>query len=608
MKFARAQSKDAIVYPMSDAITADESDCEKRVPEKKAILKNASGLLSFDLVITECLAALTVSFVAISLGAAFGAMSGRGALAGIMSAGIISLFTGLFGGTRIQCSGPTGPMTAISSVLISKVYLDGIVCDDTPSVEYDDDISELTMHCRLYNDKFVNMAFTIMCIFLFIMAVLRLGSLCTLVPKLVISGFMNGIAFIIWINEFCKIFGLNGKPQLTGPLFANALVILVTLLMVFRMGNVINWLVKKAEEKCDEKVVKCAGVAKKMLPTTLLTMLLMTIFVSIGELFTPGSKIQRVTMGASITSGSDISNMLVRNFPDQWTGGDILIALPFAANLAMLAYLDSLLTSLVVDKMVQEKFHTDEITKQNKELAAQGFANLLSTLFGGIPGAQATIRSVLIINENASTRAAGVLVGIFVLMEMVVLQDAIALIPSAVFSGILIKVGSDVLAWVPLTTYFTQIRMEPHKQEISHIQMWGYITGTTIVTAAGYLNLAVGIFTIAYYVHRHHDNGFPDLFEEQPCKVDRVGSLGDLEMMNESVADKDDEVTFTKVSSTSTLQELTLSDDGSPGDDDDQSPEIENNKYDPSERRSDKIKALILFLVCIVFQVLELIS
>ena len=119
----------------------------------------------------------------------------------------------------------------------------------------------------------------------------------------------------------------------------------------------------------------------------------------------------------------------------------------------MLCYLDTLLTSLVMDKKMTQKFERDERTKQNKELAAQGVATAAISMVGGIPGAQATIRSVLILNEGATWRLAGVAVGIFVLIEMLIFQDYIGLIPVAVFAGILFKVGYDVFDWGPTVTY-----------------------------------------------------------------------------------------------------------------------------------------------------------
>ena len=85
--------------------------------------------------VQEFLAGVTVSFVAISLGAAFGVASGRGALAGILSAGVIALITSAFGGTRVQCSGPTAPMTAVTILLATAVS--GDLLANHPGVDPD---------------------------------------------------------------------------------------------------------------------------------------------------------------------------------------------------------------------------------------------------------------------------------------------------------------------------------------------------------------------------------------------------------------------------------------------------------------------------------------
>ena len=90
----------------------------------------------------------------------------------------------------------------------------------------------------------------------------------------------------------------------------------------------------------------------------------------------------------------------------------ILLALPYAFQLSLLCYLDTLLTSLVIDRMTGEK------TRQNKEIAAQGIANGTVALMGGIPGAQATIRSVLVVKEGGSQRIVGFFIGLFVLVEI----------------------------------------------------------------------------------------------------------------------------------------------------------------------------------------------
>merc|ERR1711881_241013 len=206
--------------------------------------------------------------------------------------------------------------------------------------------------------------------------------------------------------------------------------------------------------------------------------------------------IKRVDVGEPISSFSDVSNLFSSNVPTQWSGSWLAKAIPFALNLTMLCYLDTLLTSLVMDQKVDEKY--DEVnrwpkTNQNKELFAQGIANAFVALFGGLPGAQATIRSVLILNEGARTRVACVCVGVFAIIEMVALQSLVGLIPAAVFSGVLLKVGHDVFDYEPVTNYLKCTvwgRPPPSGSSpvVSHIDMI-FIIGTTMVTIFVDLNI-----------------------------------------------------------------------------------------------------------------------
>merc|ERR1712093_744749 len=215
-------------------------------------------------------------------------------------------------------------------------------------------------------------------------------------------------------------------------------------------------------------------------------------------------------VGEPISSFSDVSGLFARNFPSRWSGSWIAKAIPFALNLTMLCYLDTLLTSLVMDQKVDEKY--DEVnrwpkTNQNKELFAQGIANAFIALFGGLPGAQATIRSVLILNEGARTRIAGICVGLFVVVEMIALQGLIGMIPSAVFSGVLVKVGYDVLDWPPAWTYIkTMLLKRPaptgdNDVHVAHIDMV-FVIGTTLVTVFVNLNVAVAAFTLLFFLGR----------------------------------------------------------------------------------------------------------
>ena len=418
----------------------------------------------------QLLAGLTVSFVAISLGAAFGVLSGRGALAGILSAGVIALITAALGGTRVQCSGPTAPMTAVTILLVSAVT--GGLLAEHPTVD---------------PDRFINLVLLLTGVFLIVAAVLRLGRFVRWVPKVVISGFMNGIAVLIWVGEIQSLFGWWGKNNYTGGIVINLIVAAMTLILIVVLPSLLG--------RVDRRL-------NSFFPATLLAIVIATAICSFCQL-----QIQRVSLGASISSVQDLTTMVAHHFPTEWSLSLLLLALPFALQLMMLAYLDTLLTSLVVDRKYQLMHQISAATRPNKELAAQGVANASVALFGGIPGAQATIRSVLILNEGATMRFAGIMVGVFVLIEMLLFQDWIGLIPQAVFSGVLLKVGYDVFDWSPIMSYFrrrvrdTGVGGVAQSNSVSHWAM-AFIVGTTLITVFVNLTAAVLLASVLFYLLR----------------------------------------------------------------------------------------------------------
>ena len=416
------------------------------------------------------LAGLTVSFVALSLGAAFGILSGRGAFAGMISAALIATVTALLGGTRVQCSGPTGPMTTVTAVLVAAVY------------------SNIAIKFPGYNpEHIINITIFMMAGILVLFAIFRLGKYVSYVPTVVVSGFMNGIAIIIWLDQIKELFGLNGHTALEGHLNQNALLFVLSIALMFLIPRITRRYLAKFES---------------LLSATLLTLILTTMGSYVFHL-----DVERIQLSASLKNMGDLSTLVATQWPTTFSLDIFIFALPFAFQLAFLCYLDTLLTSLVVDKM------TGEVTRRDKELFAQGIAGGVAGLVGGIPGAQATIRSVLIVKERGTLRMAGILVGIFALVEMILFQDAINLIPKAVFAGILMKVGYDVFDWTPPRLYLKELFRHPvanlhhffsrHDDEpifVTNREMV-IIIGTTLVTALWDLNIAVGIFTALFYLH-----------------------------------------------------------------------------------------------------------
>ncbi len=446
------------------------------MPKKQILLQNI-------------IAGLTVSFVALSLGAAFGLLSGRGAFSGMLSAGLIATVTAILGGTRVQCSGPTGPMTAVTAVIVAKAF--DQFQTGMPGVS---------------PEHAVNITIILMAAIVLLFALFRLGKFAAYVPNVVVSGFMNGIAIIIWLDQFQKLFGWGGKGQFAGAVEQNAGIFALSVVLVFSLPKLTKALMPRFAS---------------LLSATILTLIIATIASHML-----GFDIERVQLTSSLKSASDVTDLVAAHWPSTWTWDVVNFALPWAFQLAFLAYLDTLLTSLVVDKM------TGETTKPNKELAAQGVAGGLVALIGGIPGAQATIRSVLIVREKGTLRLAGILVGVFALLEMILFQDVINMIPQAVFAGILVKVGYDVFDWRPVRLYCGQIARSPsgalkkifsrHDDEaiyVTHREMF-LIAGTTTLTVIWDLNKSVAIFTALFYIHN--------------CVLNRKNPMRDLKAPAES--------------------------------------------------------------------------
>jgi SulP family sulfate permease len=409
--------------------------------------------------LTDILSGLTVSFAALSLGAAFGVMSGRGAMSGMIGAAIIPIVASTFGGTRIQASGPTAPMTAITALLVAFAH---------------DRFAESSTHA----EQLITLTILLSAVLIIITGLLKLGRFIQVVPQVVVLGFMNGIAVLIWVDQLKKLFGIGEAVQIGGNMTTNILVAFSSLALIY----LIPFTIKK---------LKISHDYSRFMPPILITIVVFTFFTIYSEV-----NIERVQLGSEIHSLSDFTELITSYFPTDkifYSTETLWIILPFAIQLCLLAYLDSLLTSLVVDKMTKEK------TNSNKELVAQGLANGVSGLLQGIPGAQATIRSVLLLKEGAQTRLAGVLVGVFALLGFLVFNNLITLIASAVFVGVLFKAGLDVLDYDFPTHY---IKRKWYLNRMRNFQLL-FILYTTIVTVIIDLNVAVISATIMYYLAKY---------------------------------------------------------------------------------------------------------
>ena len=429
-------------------------------------------------VLQNLLVAVTVSFIALSLGAAFGVLSGRGAFVGMFSAGVIAFIAAALGGTRVQCSGPVAPMAAIMAVLFSTVM-----------AEYAQDPLALG---GMEPHHFLNLVCFICGGVLLLMAVLRTGFLITYVPEAVISGFMTGISLIIWIGQIEFVFGLRGKQALQGPLWINLTIIAATIILAVGTFHVLKRILPKLA---------------RVMPGTLVAIFVLTVLASALRL-----DVEKVSLGGSIPDWSGFLDMIKAQIPPVVTGAAFLRALPSGIEFALICYLDSLMVAMIVDRLTGEK------TRKNKELAAQGAANAAVGLIGGVPGTQASIRSVMMIKEGATMRLAGMMVGVFVIIEMLALQSWIAMIPQAVFVGILTKVAWDVCDKKPLWRYVARRPDAPDTLDFC------VILGTALLTVYS-LTLAVCVFTALHYTVRFLQKRYgsrPPVMAERPYAEEQV--------------------------------------------------------------------------------------
>ncbi len=330
---------------------------------------------------------LTAGIVALPLALAFGVASGAGAAAGLYGAIALGLIAALFGGTRMQISGPTGPMTVVFASTL--VAVGGNL--------------QMAMAAVL-----VGGALQIL------LAAFKAGALVRFIPYPVVSGFMSGIGIIIILLQIAPLLGANpvaapisaliGVPRTIASAELQALFLGgMTLLIVFRMPMWVS----------------------RVVPAPLVALIAMTLLSVAGGFEVP--VIGEIPMG--------LPDLALPSFTiETWT-----TVLVLGATLALLGSIDSLLTSLVADSVTRTRH------EPNRELVGQGIGNMLCALVGGLPGAGATMRTVVNIKAGGRGRLSGVTHALFLLALLLGAAPLATQIPLAVLAGILIKVGVDIL-------------------------------------------------------------------------------------------------------------------------------------------------------------------
>lgn len=337
---------------------------------------------------------LTAGVIALPLALAMGVASGLGPIAGLYGAIFVGFFAALFGGTESQISGPTGPMTVVVAGLVA-------------SIAAHPDLSG--------NVELIFTAIVLAGIFQIVMGACKLGHYIRLVPYPVISGFMSGIGGIIIILQISPLLGHETPAGTLDALFYTPTAINDMNVMTLFLGALTLFIALKWPQKLG-----------KFLPSPLAALIIGTVI----SLF-----ISNVPILGDIPSG------LPQIHLPEITSVSFFIVVEAAFVLALLGAIDSLLTSLVADNMTRTRHDS------NKELIGQGIGNTFAGLFGGAPGAGATMRTVVNIRTGGKTRISGMVHALFLLAIVLGLGPYASVIPNAVLAGILVKVGIDIIDW-----------------------------------------------------------------------------------------------------------------------------------------------------------------
>ena len=337
---------------------------------------------------------ITSTVVALPVSLAFGVASGLGAAAGLYGAIAVGFFASVFGGTRSQISGPTAPMTVSMAII-------------------------LTSHATNLTEALTVVILAgLLQMFL---GLLRIGRFVVYTPYVVVSGFMSGIGVIIILMQTFPFLGASAVPGGS-------------------MGMVLA-----LPEAIDNINPSAFSVA-------IITLAVGVFWPRRFMRFLPGPLLALIAgtlTGVFWLNDAPVIGQVPTGLPELQLGlpsvGFLAQAVQPALILALLGSIDSLLTSLVADSLTGTRHNPD------RELIGQGIGNMVAGIFGGLPGAGATMGTVTNIRAGGKTRISGTLRALFLLALVLGLGQYVETIPLAALAGVLMKIGWDIIDWRLLT-------------------------------------------------------------------------------------------------------------------------------------------------------------
>ncbi len=364
-------------------------------PRLFSTLKNYSK----ETFMSDLMAGIIVGIVALPLAIAFGIASGVSPEKGIITAIIAGFIISLLGGSKVQIGGPTGAFIVI-------IY--GII--------------------QQYGEAGLIVATLMAGILLILLGVFKLGAIIKFIPYPIIVGFTSGIAVTIFTTQIADIFGLNfGGEKVPGDFIGKWMI-------YFRHFDTVNWW-NAVVSILSIIIIAITPRFSKKIPGSLIAIIVVTIGVYVLKTYAGIDSID--TIGDRFTIKSELPEAAIPTL--NWEA--IKDLFPVAITIAVLGAIESLLSATVADGVTGDKHDS------NTELIAQGTANLITPLFGGIPATGAIARTMTNINNGGKTPVAGIIHAIVLLLILLFLMPLAQFIPMACLAGVLVIVSYNMSEW-----------------------------------------------------------------------------------------------------------------------------------------------------------------
>lgn len=348
---------------------------------------------------TDLMAGIIVGIVALPLAIAFGIASGVSPEKGIITAIVAGFIISFLGGSKVQIGGPTGAFIVIIYGIIQEYGIDGL------------------------------MVATMMAgVLLILLGIFKLGTVIKFIPYPIIIGFTSGIAVTIFTTQIADIFGLDFKGEKVPGDFIGKWI------LYFHHFDTVNWW-NVIVSVVSVFIIAITPKFSKKVPGSLVAIILITVGVYCLKLYGGITCID--TIGDRFSIKAQLPEATVPAL--DWEA--IKNLFPVAITIAVLGAIESLLSAAVADGVIGDRHDS------NTELIAQGIANFVSPIFGGIPATGAIARTMTNINNGGKSPVAGIVHAVVLLLILLFLMPLAQYIPMACLAGVLVIVSYNMSGW-----------------------------------------------------------------------------------------------------------------------------------------------------------------